>query len=1087
MPEESTSSNPCFVGGRQALYSSARILKELGDASDFADIDKVVKETAEGLKGEERVFASKDIKEQIAEAMVRARLYGGDPDVYLQILRTADLNNPEVVATFSDLMLRQQVTFHGMNAVKGKMASLSKKITDGVESGVKEVDIESLEMQLVNAKAQFRNYVAYNSTLGTGAGRLLAQRKSKNLLQSLDLITKNLDEVHREALDGEVFLRRNEVNANERTKMQDSVDKIDDELSSDLDAISNEDFEARIKSDDEIINLKEQSIANIEADIKARKAQLKESGNKQKGDKFLESQNAKLKEQKQELYELQSIRELRSNVATVRRTRGDVPAANRALRTALEQLRKQLRGKIKASEIKTKEDYALFAEQSLGSKKVRTFAKRFHFASQAGTQEEILHMAAQASKQTGWTKGLNMSLQWFMGSILSGPPSVVLNGVSAALSRTLMRLERFSGALLGGDPELVKAAMTFDASMASIKKAGKLALMSLKSGKDEIIGGARAFDEEKGLGAFHSSNFKSRFMNSDPMVQVMNTVNFLTRLPFRINGSVDVINKSLAIDNYLNTHYRMKGLQAGLSGNDLGDYIDKNVRKMYNEDGSLFSEERMTAAYAKKAAKEGYDEADPMAIPRKHAQFIEGKLADIGDDFSEMDALARRAEAFARESTFTGESGQLTNLLNKAREQQPLLKFLLPFVNTPMQVLNFGWRRTLPGVLLHDIAPMLMSKQSKARLAYEAMGPMEKAAYRGRITTAVASTAAMVYYASANRDFVTGGGPRNPKERKALEATGWRPYSFVLTDDEGNKTYISYQRLDPFATMIGLVADIAEFGDMNPNSDDNLIEAGSSLAFTIAENMTDKSFLRGVNNVINIFSEPEVYGPKTVRDIASAMAVPMFIDKIKSTEGEQLIRENRTIVDAILRKLPIAEEMVAPKRTFLGEEVYKQNPLGLLGIANPFYVASKKNDIVDEKIESMLYGFDLPESKYLKSPDTDMREFYNEDGRQAYDRFMELSSTVEMNGQNLRSALKSLFKSNFFKNAEMQYELNVQSGMTGADDPRVKITKNVISRYRAMAKRQVITEFPELQRLVTKIQQHNIAQRQQIYNPIPSL
>ena len=1088
MPEEtsSSSSNPCLVGGAQALYSSSRILKQLSDTEDFADIDKLVKETAGVMKQDTAFGSVKEMEGQIAEAIARTQLYGGDPNVYLTILRSADLNSPEVVEVFSDLMLRQQVTMHGMNAVKNKMKSLSKQISDGVDTGMKEIDIEDLELQLTRTNAQFRNYMAYNSTLGTGASRLLSQRRSSNIMKAFDSLTTNLNDKYKSALDGEAFLQENKITSKFRTKLQDNLNKLDDDINANPDSVTIEELQTRIADDEQLINTQSKEIDELKQKLDARKEELKDSKVKPTDDPASNSLNRQIKEGQEEIADIKELKDLRAELERLRKKGGDTTGTTKQIKEATERQKTKSQSKIKASEIQTKKQYDQFVNQSLGSKKARTFAKRLYFAAQDGQEDAVLHMASKMAEKSGFTKALDASLQWFMGNILSGPPSYVLNGLSPILSRTLMKLERGVGALASGNTDLFKATMSLDSMFGSVNKAWSMGAKAVKTDSESLLGGSRALDPESaahGLGAFHSSNFNSKFMSSEPMVMIMDTMNTLTRLPFRLNGGADVINKTFAVDNYLNTHYRMEGLAKNLTGDELGAYIDKNVRKMFNEDGSLFSEERMMKAYAKRAMDEGFDETDPTAIGRKHAEFMETKLNEIGGDLNEMDLLARRAEDFARESTFTGESGPLTRLLNSARDHIPLTKFLIPFVNTPMQILHFGWRRTLPGMLIEEIMPRITKGTKQFKAEFEALGPMEQAARRGRIATAVGTTGALAYYANNNRDSITGGGPRNPAERKALEATGWRPYSFVTTDEEGNKTYVSYQRVDPFATMIGIVADIAEFAEMNPRSEDELSESMSALAFTVAENMTDKSFLRGLNNVLNIFADPETYIPKTVRDIGAGMAVPMFIDKVKGYEGEQMIRENRSLSDAILRKLPIAEESVPPKRTFLGEAVYKQNPLGLVGIFNPIYVASQKNDIVDDKIQDMLYGFSMPSANYLNHGDTDMRKFYNENGKQAYDRFLELTSTTKIQGRDMRTALKSLFKSSAYKSAEQNYKTAFQAGAPGLEDPRVRLTKRVISRYRRIAKRDVIAEFPELQQTVRQMK----IQRNQLNNPIPTL
>ena len=119
---------------------------------------------------------------------------------------------------------------HGMNTVKNKMKSLSKQIVDGVEKGINEVDIQDLELRLTSTQAQFRNYMAYNSTLGTGASRLLSQRKSSNISKAFDALTENLGDKYKSALDGEAFLQENNINSKLRAKLQDQVKTLDDDI-----------------------------------------------------------------------------------------------------------------------------------------------------------------------------------------------------------------------------------------------------------------------------------------------------------------------------------------------------------------------------------------------------------------------------------------------------------------------------------------------------------------------------------------------------------------------------------------------------------------------------------------------------------------------------------------------------------------------------------------------------------------------------------------------------------------------------------------------------------------------------------------
>jgi len=783
------------------------------------------------------------------------------------------------------------------------------------------------------------------------------------------------------------------------------------------------------------------------------------------------------------------LNKLETTLARLKNPKSDIKKTKEEIEKIKKAREEEARRRIEASEITTEAQYKKFINQTLGARDAKTLAKRLTFADKMGKAEESVRHAANMSEKTGFHKTLDMGLQWFTGSLLSGPPTFVLNAVTPILSRTLQQLELATGALMTGNMPLFKASLDMHNLFYGTRDAFKMGNASLQMDKDALLGGQRMFDEGDDFGAFASANFKNVFLSNEPMSKVMDTINFLTRLPNRINGSVDSFNKTMATMKYLRTHFTADAIAKKIPHGEVEEYVRKNVQKMFNKDGSLYSEARLMKAAVKQANDEGLSRSSDEAtikFQQRVAEIIEGRLKDLGPDKTNADTLSRTAEKFARESTFTDEPGKFTQLIKQGLNHMPVFKFIMPFVSTPMNILHFGWRRTLPGAMLDGMIPVLKKTKDARTKEWAELTPMEQAASRGRYATAVASTGAMIYFASQHGDRITGGGPRNRQERKALMATGWQPYSFVMKGEDGSKTYVSYERVDPLATMIGLIADAAEFTKMNPDDNESFAELFSALSFTVAENMTDKSFLRGINNILNITQEPDIYIPKTFKDIGSAMAVPMFIDKIKNVDGEQMIRESRTLGDAILRKLPVAEERVPPKRTFLGEAVYKQNPLGVLGMMNPIYIQSTKNDLVDEKIQGLLYGFSMPQHNWTKGKETDMREFYNPDGRQAYDRMLELTSEHKIYGRTLRQSLKALFKSPAYKQAEQNFQQF--GGGEGDTDPRVRLAKRVITRYRSVAKRLVIQEFPELQQTVKQVQQRNYQLRTgQSLNPIPSL
>ena len=741
---------------------------------------------------------------------------------------------------------------------------------------------------------------------------------------------------------------------------------------------------------------------------------------------------------------------------------------------------------LKAKDIRNRKDFVAFVNQNIGSQDMLTYAKRVNLAASKGNLEQELYNINSYVKQSGYRKMLNGSLQVFSGNILSGPPTFVINAATPVFAGMLKRLETAVGAALAGDKELLKASVTLSSNFETIASALRMSVASFKANEDALFRGGQIFDDAIAQPGKQGQALAATTLGlkDDSLIgSVANTLNFLSNLPNRLNGSVDTLNKTIQTYSYLRQHFTYEGINRGIKeGADLSKYVEGKVRRMFMDDGSLFSEERLAKSFAIDAQKRGLDANNAEEFSREYAEFLR---KNTPRDSAEMQKLASKAEAFARDTTFTAEAGEITRLVNVAREKVPEIRFLLPFVNTPMNVLKFGLART-PFGAVKDLAPLVFSKTSKTRQAYEAMGPLEKAAYRGRLTTAVGLSGAITYFLMNNRDFITGGGPRNFQEKKALEATGWRPYSFKFKGEDGTVTYVSYQRTDPFATMLGIFADTAETLTLMPENDSSATEVLAASAYNIVEGLTDRSFLKGLNNLINIAQDPETYIPKTGRDIVSGLAVPMFVDKIKNTESERMIRETKSLSDAILRKLPIAEERVAPKRTFLGEPVYVQNPVGLLGVANPIFVTSKKNDIVDKEISELLHGFSMPSENFINHSSTNMREFQNDTNQDAYDRFLELSSSVTINGKTMRQALQGLMKSRGYKQAKEAHLLAGESDVM--KDPRVGAINRIMRAYRRKAKQQVGQEYPELKQVSDEILYKSRMIRSGINpnNPIPT-
>ena len=85
---------------------------------------------------------------------------------------------------------------------------------------------------------------------------------------------------------------------------------------------------------------------------------------------------------------------------------------------------------------------------------------------------------------------------------------------------------------------------------------------------------------------------------------------------------------------------------------------------------------------------------------------------------------------------------------------------------------------------------------------------------------------------AAMNGTITGSGPEDYKQLQLKKQTGWQPYSIKVGDE-----YISYQRLDPFASVFGLMADL---NDIMVRGDEKTKDSAESLSFALLASISNE-------------------------------------------------------------------------------------------------------------------------------------------------------------------------------------------------------------------------------------------------------
>ena len=630
---------------------------------------------------------------------------------------------------------------------------------------------------------------------------------------------------------------------------------------------------------------------------------------------------------------------------------------------------------------------------------------------------------------------LDMPTEYWMNSILSGPKTQMVNIMGNALTQVMTTLEAVAGGIASGNMDVVKAVIASWSDGEMFKEAGKFAKQAFKDQDNLLDPSNRAFEEgqrasitgqriaESPIGGFVSDSAKDSIDKYASYI----------RLPSRLLLTSDEFFKQLAYRRAARMKAAMSGIQQGIRDpKALAGHINKTIDGIVTEGGRMMSEEGLVREASLIADKQGLK-------GKEKADFI---IKYKDDNFNpDSSALMQYSMEEAQYLTFTKELQDKTlgKVIQEATNKIPYLRFVVPFVRTPTNILKFAFERT-------PFVTVLKEERQRLLAEFNSADPILKARARGKVVTGALTVGGLIDVAFNNREYITGGGPSNEREKEALMATGWRPYSIKIGD-----TYFSYQRLDPLATPLGVVADLVETGIREEASfDESLLEhATTSMVLALTRNATNKSYLAGIQMWADALGDPDRYVEKLGRNYAGSL-VPNLISQTADYDT-QAIKETRSVMDAVKRKLGMRGSLDT-KRNILGEEYVAEQWMGT-GFINPIQLSTKKNDPILTEMASLNHAFRNPPPSL--GGQIDLLEYENDKGQSANDRQLELLKTVKLRGLSLRQTLNKLIKSRNYQRLSPESE-------PGLPSPRIQQINSVLTKYRKEARRQMLREYPEL-------------------------
>lgn len=445
---------------------------------------------------------------------------------------------------------------------------------------------------------------------------------------------------------------------------------------------------------------------------------------------------------------------------------------------------------------------------------------------------------------------------------------------------------------------------------------------------------------------------------------------------------------------------------------------------------------RYRAVIQARAAQEAADQG----LTGDAAQaYISKSLDDSFDEAGQaVDAGAlREAQATTFSQPLQGKT--LGHWIQTGVATHPFLRTVFTYVRTPINALRYTWKMT----------PILNMAQTEWRnAAFGKMGPEAQAHALGQV--GLGSLIMGAAGGLAQSGMLTGRGPSDPKLRAELQATGWRPYSFIWEDKEtGKKRYLPIGRLDPLGMLFGIMADFHDISQ-HPDKYENGEEVLGAAGIALLQNILNRTYLMSVQTTLRAMLEPDKSFGKWTGNVGESMLPGSSL--LRGMNPDPYMREARTMMDNLLDNMPGYSTTLPPKRNALGEPITVQKQLW----------STSNNDGVDDELTRIIHETDggITQMAPKLMEGLDMRDLELEDGRTAFDRIQELAFKPSPRQPNIREALARLFKDKRYQEAP-----DGKSDLTGT---KSRAISGLLSKYREAAKKQLLRESKIFRDAVTK-------------------
>jgi hypothetical protein len=291
----------------------------------------------------------------------------------------------------------------------------------------------------------------------------------------------------------------------------------------------------------------------------------------------------------------------------------------------------------------------------------------------------------------------------------------------------------------------------------------------------------------------------------------------------------------------------------------------------------------------------------------------------------------------ADEALFQSDLAPSMQKINDIRNAFPATKLIVPFFKTLNNLIK-------QSIEFSPIAPVLPS----VRKSLATPGAQSDALSKMVLGTSVILPLTMY----AMEDRITLGAPKSAGERDQFYSEGKQPYSILIGEN-----WYPFARFSPFSEWFVTAGLLAK--SINNDEEKRFVEVLTDAFFTMSQNMLDKTFVSGLNDLLGALTDPNK-AENWLENFATGTTLPTIVGGA-ARSLDPVVRESEGFLEAYMAKIPGLSDNLPARTDVFGNDVMRPGS-ALERFVAPVVPSPVKVDLVRQELKDMDYVIGFPDS-----------------------------------------------------------------------------------------------------------------------------